>query len=247
MKSVLVTGVCGGIGHALARMLVDQGWDVYGNDIIDVPKDLHLTEFWKGDVAEEEFWRSVVVPGLKDKKGLDGFVHNAAIQPCSSIIDTSLKDWNDTLAVNLSAAFLGTRYLFPFLQNRNAAIVNVSSVHALETSGGLSAYVASKGGLLAFTRVAALELADSKIRVNAVLPGAVDTQMLEKGLKRSIHGADKAKEDLISRTPLKRVANADEIARAVIFLLDENQSSFLTGQSLIVDGGALARLSTEQI
>lgn len=245
MRSVLVTGVCGGVGQALARRLLQQGWEVYGTDIVELPGDLKLSGFWKGNVAEEAFWRGVVVPGLKASDGLDGFVHNAAVQPCKPIIETSLQDWNETMAVNLTAAFLGTRYLTSMMENRHAAIVNVCSVHAIATSAGMSAYVTSKGGLLAFTRIAALELADSQIRVNAILPGAVKTPMLEKGLGRSVAGKDKARETLISKTPLKRIADADEIARAVIFLLDEEQSSFLTGQSLVVDGGALARLSTE--
>lgn len=245
MKSVLVTGVCGGVGQALARRLLQQEWEVYGTDIVNLPDDLNLNGFWKGNIAEEEFWQSVVVPGLSAREGLDGFVHNAAVQPCKPIVETPLHVWNETMAVNLTAAFLGTRYLAPLMKNRHAAIVNVSSVHAMATSAGMSAYVTSKGGLLAFTRIAALELAGFKIRVNAILPGAVDTQMLEKGLGRSVAGKDKAKEALISKTPLKRIADADEIAKAIIFLLDENQSAFLTGQSLVVDGGALARLSTE--
>ncbi len=245
MKTVLLTGVCGGVGQALAERLTKEGWGVYGTDIVDAPKDLHLTDFWKGNVAEEEFWHKIIVPSLKDKNRLDGFVHNAAVQPCSPIVETLLEEWNETMAVNLTAAFLGTRYLVPLMKGGPAAIVNVASVHAMATSSGMSAYVASKGGLLAFTRVAALELADLRIRVNAILPGAVDTPMLEKGLSRSASGAKESREQLISRTPLKRLANTDEIAKAISFLLDEDQSSFMTGQVLVVDGGALAQLSTE--
>ena len=245
MKSVLITGVCGGIGQALAKRLIKEGWEVNGTDIAEGSITSSLSGFWKGDVAEQKFWSNVVVPALKEKGRLDAFVHNAAIQPCSRIVDTSLDEWNETLAVNLSAAFLGTRFLVPLMQNGQGSIVNVASVHAMATSAGMSAYVASKGGLLAFTRAAALELADQNIRVNAISPGAVDTQMLQQGLKRGLDGSQSAKEHLISRTPMKRLASSDEIAKSIVFLLDNERSPFLTGQTLVVDGGALAQLSTE--
>jgi NAD(P)-dependent dehydrogenase (short-subunit alcohol dehydrogenase family) len=172
-------------------------------------------------------------------------VHNAAVQPCTPIIETSLAEWNETLAVNLTAAFLGVRYMAPLMAGRTAAIVHVASVHSLATSAGMAAYVASKGGLLAFTRAAALELAGQNIRVNAVLPGAVYTPMLEQGLNRSTAGPAQAREKLISQTPLQRLGSPDEIARSIAFLLDSEQSSFITGQTLVADGGVLARLASE--
>jgi len=245
MRSVLLTGVSGGIGQALASTLIDQGWAVFGTDINGCPHSLKLEEFWKGNVAEEEFWSDVIAPGLAKVEALDAFVHNAAVQPCTQIVDTSLREWNETLAVNLTAAFLGTKYLVPLMENRQAAIVFVSSVHAVATSAGMSAYVATKGGLLAFTRAAALELGPLNIRVNSVLPGAVDTLMLEKGLERSEDGPVESKKRLIFRTPMKRLGEPAEIAKSIAFLLDAKQSSFLTGQSIVVDGGATAQLSTE--
>ena len=245
MKTVLVTGVCGGIGRAIATSLAVEGWTVYGADISERQSDLPLEKFWRGNVAEEAFWRDVVMADLHTEKVLDGFVHNAAVQPCSAITETTLAEWNDTLAVNLTAAYLGARYLVPLLEGRDSAIVHVSSVHAMATSAGMAAYVASKGGLLAFTRAAALELAAKSIRVNAVLPGAVDTPMLAAGLKRGTGDQDEARARLISRTPLQRLGEPEEIASAVSFLLDHGQSSFITGQALTVDGGVLARLASE--
>ena len=153
--------------------------------------------------------------------------------------------WNSTLAVNLSAAYLGIRFLVPLMQSGQGSIVNVTSVHSFATSAGMSAYVASKGGLLAFTRAAALELAPQNIRVNAIAPGAVDTEMLRQGLERNLDGTERAREHLISRTPMKRLGSPDEIAKSIIFLLDCDRSPFLTGQTLVVDGGALTQLSTE--
>jgi NAD(P)-dependent dehydrogenase (short-subunit alcohol dehydrogenase family) len=124
------------------------------------------------------------------------------------------------------------------------AVVNVASVHAFATSRNIAAYAASKGGLMAFTRAAALELAPHDVRVNAVLPGAVDTPALRDGLGRS-GAATAAEANLIGRTPLQRIGRPSDIAHAILFLADHQRSSFITGQGLVVDGGALTRLGTE--
>lgn len=244
MKAVLVTGVCGGIGSATARCLAEGGWRVYGIDIVEGEGVNILAGFWQGDVAEEPFWCDTVVPGLQDAD-LRGVVNNAAVQPCHRMEDTTLEEWNRTMAVNLGAAFLASRHVAPLMAHKGGAIVNVSSVHALATSAGMAAYVASKGGLVAFTRAAALELAERGIRVNAVLPGATDTKMLELGLQRGIEGVEKARERLRAQTPLGRLCEPSEIASLIAFLLDGNTSSFVTGQSFVADGGVLARLASE--
>jgi NAD(P)-dependent dehydrogenase (short-subunit alcohol dehydrogenase family) len=129
-----------------------------------------------------------------------------------------------------------------------SAIVNVSSVHAVATSANISAYAASKGGLLALTRAMAIEFAPDNIRVNAILPGAVDTPMLRAGLQRGhVSGSTMTDrlENLARKTVNRRVGTPEEIAHAIYFLADSTQSSFMTGQALIIDGGATARLSTE--
>lgn len=152
------------------------------------------------------------------------------------------------MAANLRAAYLTSKVAYRWLEEAKGAIVNVSSVHAVATSVKIAGYAATKGGLLALTRAMALEFSKDGIRVNAVLPGAVDTEMLREGLARG-HLEDGSLEDQLAalgaRTPLGRVGEPREIARAILFLADPEQSSFITGQSLIVDGGATARLSTE--
>ena len=124
----------------------------------------------------------------------------------------------------------------------------MSSVHAVATSANIAAYAASKGGLLALTRAMAIEFAGDDIRVNAVLPGAVDTPMLRAGLDRGHVGGEDILErldNLARNTVNGRVGKPTEIAQAIYFLADAAQSSFMTGQALIGDGGATARLSTE--
>jgi NAD(P)-dependent dehydrogenase (short-subunit alcohol dehydrogenase family) len=149
----------------------------------------------------------------------------------------------------LRSAFLAAKVLHPMLAAAaGAAIVNVASVHALQTSAGLAAYAASKGGLLALTRAMAIEFAPDRIRANAVLPGAVDTAMLRDGLNRpTVEGGDIPSRlaALAGKTVSGRVGRPEEIAHAIYFLADETQSSFMTGQALGVDGGATSRLSTE--
>ena len=129
-----------------------------------------------------------------------------------------------------------------------SAIVNVSSVHAIQTSTNISAYAASKGGILALTRAMAIEFAPNNIRVNAVLPGAVDTPMLRSGLDRGQHSGSSMTDrldNLARKTVNGRIGQPFEIAQAVYFLAGGETSSFMTGQALVVDGGATARLSTE--
>ncbi|HEY3310218.1 MAG TPA: SDR family oxidoreductase, partial [Anaerolineales bacterium] len=125
---------------------------------------------------------------------------------------------------------------------------NTSSVHAVATSVNISAYAASKGGLLALTRAMAIEFAPDNIRVNAILPGAVDTPMLRAGMNRGHLSGDDIHvrlENLARKTVNGRIGQPEEIAHAIYFLADNTQSSFMTGQAMIVDGGATARLSTE--
>ncbi len=147
---------------------------------------------------------------------------------------------------NLKACYLSVRQLHQFL--RDGAIVNLSSVHALATSANIAAYAASTGGVLALTRALAIELAPSAVRVNAVLPGAVDTDMLQSGLARVQFGSDgieSALKVLAGKTPAGRIGRPEEIAETVYFLADAKGSSFITGQTIVVDGGATARLGTE--
>jgi NAD(P)-dependent dehydrogenase (short-subunit alcohol dehydrogenase family) len=118
----------------------------------------------------------------------------------------------------------------------------------VQTSANIAAYAASKGGLLALTRALAIEFAPDNIRVNAILPGAVDTPMLRAGLGRGHAGHGDMQDrldNLARRTVNGRIGQPAEIAHAIYFLVDEEQSSFMTGQALVVDGGATARLSTE--
>jgi len=176
-------------------------------------------------------------------------VNNAAFQVTKPISETSVEEWDQVIAVNLRAAFLGARYGFASLAAEGGgAIVNVASVHAVATSPNIAAYAASKGGLVALTRAMAIEFAPANIRVNAILPGAVDTPMLEAGFNRGhlAQGSiEQQKAELARKTVNGRIGKPHEIASVIYFLADNSQSGYMTGQSVVVDGGASARLSTE--
>ena len=134
------------------------------------------------------------------------------------------------------------------LRSQGGSIVNVSSVHAIATSPGMAAYAASKGALMALTRAAAIELASENIRVNAVLPGAIDTDMLRAGLVRNHEknvSFQKRLDSLSKKHVIGRIGQPQEVGEMVLFLANDRGSSFITGQSIVIDGGATIRLSTE--
>jgi len=248
VRTAVITGSSSGIGRATAREFSSRGFRVFGLDLSPDPDAGALT-FIQADVSREQDVERALrqIEDLVDR--LDVLVNNAAICPYVSIVETTTDQWERLLAVNLTGPFLMIRGAVPLLKRvPGSSIVNVASVHALATSKGIAAYAASKGGLVALTRAAALELAGHGIRVNCVLPGAVNTPMLVDGFKRGhLSGPTvEAKiERLAAATPLKRIASPEEIARAICFLSSSEEASFITGQTLVVDGGALARLSTE--
>ncbi len=248
-KLVLITGVAGGIGTATAELFTDRGWDVVGIDKAAPEESGTCYRFFKGDVSEPEFIRTLFTELTGSKKRLDALVNNAAMQICVPLIEMKAQDWDMIMAANARAAFLMAKHACSLLRVSCGAIINISSVHAVATSNNIAAYAASKGALLALTRAMAIEFAADNIRVNTVLPGAVDTLMLRDNLQSGDTRGKTAEELIIElgkRHLLGRIGRPEEIARAIYFLADNEESSFITGQSLIVDGGATARLSTER-
>lgn len=248
-RVVFITGVFGGIGYETAKFFKKQGWIVAGMDkfngkdtegAIDVffNKDCSITENveYAGEYLEKEY------------EGLDCLINNAAVQVCESIDDTTEEQWDLVFKSNIRANYLFIKRMHNLLKNRKGSVVNISSVHSMATSKNISAYAASKGAILAFTRSTALEFAEEGIRVNAVLPGAVNTNMLREGLARGNFGGEsieKRIENLGRKSPFKKVGMPSEIAKTIYFLGDSDWSSFITGQSLVADGGVLAQLSSE--
>lgn len=249
-RTVLVTGAAGGIGRATVDLFASSGWRVIGVDRSPFGDPFpHEGFFIQSDISIGDNLEAIFNQVHEHTGYLDALINNAALQVTKPIIQTTVEEWDAVMASNLRSVFLSAKLAFPlFKAAHGGAIVNVSSVHAVATSANIAAYAASKGGLLALTRAMAIEFAPDNIRVNAVLPGAVDTPMLRAGMNRDhVQGSDLQTrlDNLARKTVNGRIGKPEEIAHAIYFLADSEQSSFMTGQAMIVDGGATSRLSTE--
>lgn len=243
MSRAVVTGARGGIGRAVVRRLLEDGWDVLASDVVEEPPLPTGVQFVRADLGTPEGRRTLI--DASGQEPIHALVNNAAFSHDSPLKDTSDAAIAHSLRINLQAPMALSRELLPCLREAAGAVVNIASVHAIVTSSNVAAYAASKGGLTAFTRAAAVELGPEGIRVNAVLPGAIDTRMLMAGLSRQNRDPALALESLANRTPLRRIGHPEEIAYAIGFLIDPIRAGFITGQTLVVDGGASARLATE--
>lgn len=249
-RIVLITGASGGIGKACTKLFIEKDWIVIGMDRSESILNLPLPNIGlQLDISNPDHLTKAYEQIYKGFDKIHALVNNAAIQINKPMIEISVEEWDSVMNSNLRSVFLGSKLSYPFLKaSEEGAIVNVSSVHAIATSTGVSAYAASKGGLLALTRAMAIEFAPDHIRVNTVLPGAVDTQMLRDGLNRGhLNGSsiESRLDNLAGKTVMGRIGKPEEIAQSIYFLSDPAQSSFITGQSIVVDGGATSRLSTE--
>ncbi len=249
-KTILITGAAGGIGRATVNLFAEKNWRVIGVDKSEYGDEFPASGFFiRSDISHPEEMQSIFEQARALADSLDALVNNAAMQVAKPLIETTVEEWDAVMDANLRSVFLGVKLAYPLLKaDDGGAVVNVSSVHAIQTSANIAAYAASKGGLLALTRAMAIEFAPDAIRANAILPGAVDTPMLRAGLGRGHvgHGDMQERLDNLARKTVNgRVGQPAEIAHAIYFLADNEQSSFMTGQALVVDGGATARLSTE--
>lgn len=232
MERAVVTGASNGIGAACVDAFHELGAVVIGIDKeSESEADDHLTL----DLATPDCGQTLLE--YLAGRPVDVLVNNAAVGFALEATEADAAIFDRVIAVNLRAPFLLATALHPILAERSGVVVNVASVHAVATSGRVSAYAASKGGLVSLTRALALEWAPA-VRVNCVLPGAVDTDLLQDGLSR----AGASLPEFAAKQPMRRVGDPGDIAEAVAFLA---KNKFTTGATLVVDGGASARLSTE--
>ena len=249
MKNIVViTGVAQGIGRATVHAFKKAGWNVIGIDKSFSKVSDNIDRFIRTDLSNLEAVEKILNQLVSEEREIQAIVNNAAVQLVKPLVETEPEEWETLMAVNVRAAYLMTKYLFPLMRSKGGSIINIASVHAIATSKGLAAYATSKGALVAMTRATALELAEYDIRVNAILPGAIDTDMLRAGLIREVENVDTdltSFRDFSLKQPMGRIGKPEEIASAILFLTDEKKSAFITGQTLVIDGGALARLSTE--
>ena len=244
-----VTGAARGIGRSICLELADRGYAIAANDL-DAPEET-IRELRSagaealalpGDVSDEATVRHMVEAVTEEFGRIDVLVNNAGISTIVPAEDTTLADWNRTLAVNLTGPFLTCREFGKvMLAQGSGSIVNVSSVAGLLGVGDRAAYNASKHGLIGLTRTLAAEWGGRGVRANAVCPGWVKTEMDDEDQA----GGGYTDADIEGRVPMARFATPEDVAKAVAFLADPEWSGFVNGHTLSVDGGWFADGSWE--
>ena len=237
-KTAIITGGARGMGAATSRLFAAEGAQVAIADLLDAEGAALAAElgdaarFYHHDVTSEEDWAKLVAAVEADLGPVDILVNNAGILLFRTLFDTTLADYQRVLNVNLVGEFLGVKAVGPGMVARGkGAIVNISSVDGMKGANGLGAYCSSKWGVRGLTRVAAMELGHKGVRVNSVHPGGVDTVMTNQE-GRSRDQVDQA----YGNVPLQRVGAPEEVAKASLFLASDD-SSYLTGAEIVVDGG----------
>ncbi len=248
-KVALITGGTTGIGYATALSFLENGAKVAitgrsgncGREAIGKMRHRGLKEclFIQGDVSRATDAKKMIMETVEYFGKLDVLFNNAGIWISGAVEEMSEEDWDNVVNVNLKGAFLCSKYAAPYLKKTRGVIINNASCDGLVGEAGAAAYCASKGGLVSLTKAMALDFAKFGIRVNCVCPGYVMTRMLELDLPRGI-GKEKYIRSISMEHPLGRIAKPEEIASAVLFLASED-SSFITGAALPVDGGYVAK------
>ena len=268
-RSAIVTGAGSGIGRAGAIALAHEGAGVYLTDIDEAgsAQTLDMIRAAGGramaahqDVTNEARWHDVMLEAREAHGPVNILVNNAGVAIAGPIVEFSLEDWQKQIQVNLDSVFLGTREAIRAMRaTGGGSIINISSVAGLRGAAGASAYCASKGGVRLFTKAAAVECAQMQygIRVNSVHPGIIDTPIWTKSITRmteaSLDSDDMAQmmestnanaldPEVIAQaaTPMGRAGRPEEIADAIVFLASE-ESSYMTGQEMVIDGALTAR------
>ena len=241
-KIALVTGAGRGIGRAIAIVLAKAGADVMVNDLkaescketaASIEELGRRAIIAEGDISSESDVRSIVEKGIAHFGRIDILVNNAGVVGRKSIFDTSEKDWDQLIDVNLKGTFLCSKYVAERMKEQGVKgrVVNISSIMGEVALPPRPAYCASKGGIIALTRDLAAELAQYGITVNSVAPGWVETDLTSSYFaQKNVH------DYLIERIPLGRFCLPEEIANVVCFISSE-YGQYITGQTIFVDGG----------
>jgi len=244
-RVVVITGASNGIGAACARRLAADGARVALWDVAEGPGTALAAElreqgrqalFARCNVAVKAEVDAALAATVAEFGRVDGLVNNAGIFRAAEFLDVTEQDWDAVIDVNLKGSFLvGQAVARQMAGQGGGAIVNMSSVNGVMAIATIASYNASKGAINQLTRAMALGLIDKGIRVNAVAPGTIATDLARDAVLTS----DAARQRILGRTPMKRLGEPEEIADVVAFLLSD-ASSYVTGEIVYVDGGRLA-------
>lgn len=256
-KVALVTGSTSGIGLGIARAFAAEGADLilngFGDAVAiealraDLAKTFGIRVGYSGaDMSKPSEIAAMGADAEKEMGGIDILVNNAGIQFVAPIEDFPEEKWNAVIAINLSAVFFGMKAVIPGMKKKGwGRIINVASAHGLVASGQKAAYVAAKHGVLGLTKVAAIELANAGVTVNAICPGWVKTPLVDKqlearALKDGISVEAAANEFLAEKQPMLQFSTPEAIGGLALFLCSDAAKT-ITGTPVSIDGGWVAQ------
>jgi NAD(P)-dependent dehydrogenase (short-subunit alcohol dehydrogenase family) len=250
MLTIVVTGAANGIGRSIAHLFASRSWAVV---LVDIDRERGRLEerrlldqgysalFVEANISDEYQVSSLVDKTLERFGQVDTVCNNAGIELYRRADEYTFAEWDRIHNVNLRGAFVCSKLFFPALQQRQGSIVNISSVQAFANESNIAAYTSAKAGLLGLTRSMSRDFASLNIRVNAVCPGAIETEMVYAYLADQPNPEAEAQR-LSASIPMQRLGKPAEVAEMVWFLASP-AASYITGASFVVDGGLLARLA----
>lgn len=237
LETMIITGACGGIGRELVTEYRNANFHVIAIDSKPKIEELGDVDFLEFNLAtlvfdidsRESLKKSI--SNLVGQNRIKALINNAAVQTVKRFEDISAEDWQETLEVNLLAPFFFAQLFLEELTANSGSILNISSIHASQTKKGFSVYATSKAALSALTKLLAIELG-SRVRVNAIEPGAISTQMLESGFL-----TEPDKRRMLDRLqPMERIGEPGEVAKLALFLTSDS-ARFINGSAIAIDGG----------
>lgn len=244
-KVALITGAARGQGECEAKLFSAEGATVVVADILcnlgqkvaqDISSRGGTATFVKLDVSSENDWKLAIQHTLDRFGILDILVNNASIYRTTTIENTSMEEWDDVISTNARGAFLGTKYVIPAMRKTNGgSIINICSTTGIVGSNRGGAYGASKAAVRILTKHAAIQHASEGIRVNSISPGSIDTEMIAENI-----GTPQGRAASIKKIPTGRIGTAEDVAYGALFLASD-ESSFITGSDLLIDGGMTAQ------
>ena len=248
-KLAVITGAATGIGRVTALLFAREGARVVVGDLneegaqetvdtVNAENGGERARFVRTDVSRVEDMQALMGGAAEFMGGIDIIVNNAGAQRSGKVTEFEESDWDLLMQVNPKSCFFGAKYGVPYLRERGGgSIVNMASLAGLKGGPGMTAYSASKGAIVAFTKALAAEVAPDRIRVNCVCPGWIDTPFNQPAI--DFMGGRSTQDELVNTVvPLQRQGTPDEIAPGMLFLASD-ASSYMTGQALSIDGGVL--------